>query len=96
MQHTVNIFLVRGTDAEGNPNFQVWDFEPTGGGKVLLSAKKTVSFDLDDSLMNDQDALLAERLAESLEELKAKHSIEQQRVQESIDKLLALPAPKVD
>lgn len=93
MQHTVELFLVKMIGTDGSPQLNVWDFEP-GGCEVLLLTKKTVVFDLDDSVMNDTDAALAEVLTESLEALKAKHFIEQQRVQESINKLLALPAPK--
>lgn len=93
MQHTVEMFLVKSIDTAGNAILHVWDFKPTGDGAVLLVAKKTVTFVLDDSVMNDSDAVLADRLAESLEDLKAKHFVKQQRVQESIDKLLALPAP---
>lgn len=94
MQHTVELFLVKGIDNDGNCCLNVWDFKPSTGGNILLVAEKTVTFVIDDSVMNDSDAVLAERLGESLNELKAKHYIEEQRVQESINKLLALPAPK--
>ena len=68
-----------------------WSQQMTSGSRLFL-AEAITTFHVDPSLIKEGNLMIADSMKESLAELKAKHYHEQQLMQASIDKLLALEA----